>query len=73
MLSLVGTPWRWIRSWQVWSLPRHVLTYVLIVDILAAATTGAMVPVLPVTRADGVAAIILGVWGGAGSEVAPGI
>ncbi|WP_284741649.1 GGDEF domain-containing protein [Amycolatopsis sp. RTGN1] len=45
----------------MWSLPRHVLTYVLAVDILAVATTGAMVPVLPVTRADGVAAIILGI------------
>lgn len=45
----------------MWSLPRHVLTYVLAVDILAIATTGAMVPVLPVTRADGVAAIILGI------------
>lgn len=71
MSSLVGG--RWIRSWEMWSLPRHVLFYVLVVDILAAGATGAMVPVLPITRADGVAAIILGTCAIAHIELSRGI
>ncbi len=73
MFALVGKPWRWARSWALWSLPGHVLTYVLLVDILAVATVGAMVPVLPVTRADGVSAIILGACAVAHIELSRGI
>ncbi|MEQ0557888.1 GGDEF domain-containing protein [Amycolatopsis sp. NEAU-NG30] len=54
-------------------MPRHVLAYVLIVDILAAGATGAMVPVLPVTRADGMAALILGICAIAHIELSRGI
>jgi diguanylate cyclase (GGDEF)-like protein len=61
VFALVGKPWQWVRGWPVWSLPRHVLLYVLTVDILAAGSVVALARVLPVTRGEGIEFAILAV------------
>lgn len=43
-------PLRWIASWAVWASPRHVLAYVLIVDILASIIY--VLPHAPITTVD---------------------
>jgi diguanylate cyclase (GGDEF)-like protein len=42
----------WVRGFEVWTTPRHVLAYVLIVDALAVIATGATAGLLPVTATD---------------------
>lgn len=61
MFALVDGPLRWVRSWDLWSVPRHVLTYVLIIDALALAATGATARLLPLTHTDWIRFAILAV------------
>ncbi|QUQ63860.1 diguanylate cyclase [Kutzneria sp. CA-103260] len=37
--TLIAAPWRWARSWALWQAPRHVVAYVLAVEVIAVATT----------------------------------
>src|SRR6266568_2007952 len=45
-------PWRWVRGFQLWTTPRHVVIYVLTIDVVAVLATGATVGLLPITRLD---------------------
>lgn len=73
MFALVGRPWRWARGWPLWALPRHVLTYVLAVDLLAAGAIAALARVLPITRGEGIEFAILAVCGLAHIELSRSI
>jgi len=42
----------WVRGFEVWTTPRHVLAYVLVVDALALIATGSTAALLPVTATD---------------------
>lgn len=35
----MSTPWRWVRGYALWTTPRHVMIYVLIVNALTVFTT----------------------------------
>ena len=48
----MGRPWRWIRAYELWTAPQHVLVYVVAVDLLAAVSTGATAGLLPITLTD---------------------
>ncbi len=48
----MGRPWRWVRGFELWSTPRQVLLYVLIVDAAALAASLATTGMLPVTATD---------------------
>lgn len=52
-VHVLGRSRRWIASWELWSVPRHVLTYVLVVEALALGVTAATAPHLGVTGLDG--------------------
>ena len=52
-VHVLDRPRRWITSWELWSVPRHVLTYVLVVEVLALGVTAATAPHLGVTGLDG--------------------
>lgn len=51
-MHILGRPRSWIASWELWSVPRHVLNYVLIVEALALSAAAATMPHLGVTRLD---------------------
>lgn len=48
----MGRPGRWFRSFELWDTPRHVLSYVLVIDLLALLATGATAGLLPITGTD---------------------
>jgi diguanylate cyclase (GGDEF)-like protein len=43
---------RWVRGFEVWTTPRHVLAYVLVVDAVAVLATGATAGLLPLRTSD---------------------
>jgi diguanylate cyclase (GGDEF)-like protein len=55
----VGRPGRWVRGFEVWTTPRHVLAYVLVVDVLAIIATGATASLLPISNTDWIRLAIL--------------
>jgi diguanylate cyclase (GGDEF)-like protein len=55
----LGRPGRWFRSFELWTIPRHVLSYVLVIDLLALLATGATVGLLPITGSDWVRLAVL--------------
>lgn len=52
-MHVLDRPRRWITSWDLWSVPRHVLTYVLAIEALAVGVTAATGPHLGITGLDG--------------------
>jgi diguanylate cyclase (GGDEF)-like protein len=58
--ALVGRPWRWVRGFELWTTPRQVLIYVLVVDALAVAATGLTSGMLPLTRSDWIRLAVVG-------------
>lgn len=71
--TLVGRPWRWLRGFELWTTPRHVLSYVLVIDALALAGTGLTSRVLPVTSTDAVRLAIVAGCAVAHVELSRGI
>lgn len=52
-MHILDRPRSWIGSWDLWSVPRHVLSYVLVIEALALGVTAATAPHLGVTDLDG--------------------
>jgi diguanylate cyclase (GGDEF)-like protein len=56
--ALVTGPYRWVRGWELWSLPRRCLVNVILVDVLAVL---AILSVVPLTTIDRTGLVRLGV------------
>lgn len=50
MHALFLRPVRWVRSWELWALPRYVLMYVLVVDLLAVGVTAGVAALTGLSR-----------------------
>lgn len=57
--TLIRRPWGWVRGFELWTAPRNVVVYVLVVDVVGVAATGATVGLLPVTSTDWVRLAVL--------------
>ncbi|HEY4453832.1 MAG TPA: diguanylate cyclase [Pseudonocardiaceae bacterium] len=55
----MSRPGRWVRGFPIWTTPRHVLAYVLVIDALAVIATGATAGLLPVTHTEWIRLAIL--------------
>jgi diguanylate cyclase (GGDEF)-like protein len=51
-VHILDRPSNWITGWDLWSVPRHVLTYVLVIEGLALGVTAATAPRIGVTGLD---------------------
>lgn len=64
MRTLIAAPWHWARSWPLWQAPRHVVTFVLVVEAIAVAAATGTAGLMPIRSIDLVYAGMLcaGAW-----------
>jgi diguanylate cyclase (GGDEF)-like protein len=62
--NLIVAPWHWARSWPLWQAPRHVVAFVLTVEVVAVAAAASTAGLLPIHTADLIYAGMLcaGAW-----------
>jgi diguanylate cyclase (GGDEF)-like protein len=62
--TLIAAPWHWARSWRLWQAPRHVVAFVLTVEVIAVAATAGTATLIPIRSTDLVYAAMLaaGAW-----------